>query len=86
MLTWLVFKKTFKKTWVWLKHHWHVPAVIIYTLFLWIILRRRDAAYKVLETRSDSYKAQIEAINSSHKEEIEKRNKIIEKYLSLIHI
>ena len=84
MLTWLVVKKTLKKTWTWIRHYWYVPAVVVYTVFLWVIMRRKDAAYKVLETRNDSYKAQIEAINNSHKEEIEKRTKIIEKYNDII--
>ena len=84
MLTWLAFKKTLKKTGAWIKHYWYVPAVIIYTLVLWVVMRRKDAAYKVLETRNSSYKAQIEAINNSHEEEIKKRNEIIEKYNDII--
>jgi uncharacterized protein HemX len=84
MLTWLAFKKTIKKIWTWIKHYWYVPAVIVYTFILWVVMRRKDAAYKVLETRNSSYKAQIEAINNSHEEEIKKRNEIIEKYNDII--
>jgi len=84
MLSWLGLKIFFKKAWVWFKHNWYVPAIIIYTLILWFFFRKKDAAYNVLETRNNSYKIQIDAINKSHQEEIEKRNKIIEKYNVII--
>jgi hypothetical protein len=79
-MTWLVAKKALKKAWVWLKHNWYVPAVLIYTVVLWIFFRRKDKAHDVLKVRSESYKKQIDAINEIHKEEVEKRDKILEKY------
>ena len=83
-MTLLAIKTFFKKAWVWLKHNWKVPLIILYTLVLWLFFRRKDAAYLVLEERSKSYQAQIEVINQNHKEELEKRNKVIEKYTVLI--
>jgi len=80
----LIIKTFLKKTWTWLKHNWYVPAVVIYTLVLWLIFRRKDAAYKVLETRNESYKAQIDVINKLHEEEIKKRNEILEKYVKIV--
>jgi len=80
----LIIKTFLKKTWTWLKHNWYVPAVIIYTLVLWLVFRRKDAAYKVLETRNESYKAQIDVINKTHEEEIKKRNEILEKYVKIV--
>ena len=79
-MTWLVVKKILKKTWAWLKHNWYVPAVLVYTLVLWIFFRRKDKALEVFEIRSESYKKQIDAINEIHKEEIEKKSKILERY------
>jgi hypothetical protein len=79
-MTWLVVKKALKKTWVWLRHNWYVPAVLIYTMVLWIFFRRKDKAHDVLKVRTESYKKQIDAINEIHKEEVEKRDKILEKY------
>ena len=84
MITFLTLKTVLKKAWVWIKHNWHVPAVLIYTLVLWIIFRRKDTAFAVLEERNKSYKDQIDVINKSHEEELEKRNKVIEKYNDLI--
>ena len=84
MITFLTLKTVLKKAWVWIKHNWHVPAVLIYTLVLWMVFRRKDTAFAVLEERNKSYKDQIDVINKSHEEELEKRNKVIEKYNDLI--
>ena len=92
MIQLLAIKSFFKKVWIWFKHNWKVPFIIIYTLVLWILFRRSDKAREVLDVRAESYKSQIDAINNAHKEEVEKRDKILKKYtdilskLSLIHI
>jgi len=84
VITFLTLKKVLKKAWVWIKHNWYVPAVVIYTLALWILFRRKGSALSVLEERNKRYKDQIDVINKSHEEELEKRNKVIEKYNDLI--
>ena len=83
-MSWLTVKTAFKKAWVWLKHNWKVPLILLYTLVLWLLFRKKDAAYQVLEERNNSYKKKIEAINEIHKEEINKRNKILENYNSIL--
>ena len=80
MLTLLTIKTSLKKTWVWLKHNWYVPAVIIYTLALWILFRNKTAALEILQIRSESYEDQIRAIESTHKKEIAKRDQILQNY------
>ena len=84
MITLLTIKTFFKKAWVWLKHNWKVPAILLYTIVLWLFFRRKDAVYQVLEERNKSYKKQIDAINEIHNEEINKRNKILEKYNGIL--
>ena len=84
MITLLAIKKALAKTWVWLKHNWMAPFIVVYTLFLWVLLRRKDEAKAILEIRSRSYQDQIDAINKAHKEEIEKRDQILEKYTKTI--
>ena len=79
-MSWLVTIVFFKKAWVWLKKNWYAPAVVIYTLILWLVFRRGDSAYEVLKARDDSYKAQIKAINEAHEAEISKRNEVVKKY------
>ena len=83
-MTWITLKSFLKKVWVWIIHNWYIPAVIIYTLVLWIFFRRKDSAREVLKIRSESYEAQIEVINKSHAEEIEKRDEILRKYSETI--
>ena len=84
MITWLATKTFFKKAWVWIKKNWYAPAVVIYTLVLWLVFRRGDSAYEVLQVRDESYKAQIKAITDAHEAEIAKRNQVIEKYTEII--
>jgi len=84
MLTWITFKTFLKKAWTWLKHKWYIPAVVAYTIVLWILFRKGDKAREVLEVRANSYEEQINTINELHKEEIEKRNKIIEEYQKIV--
>ncbi len=80
MLTLLTLKSTLKKTWTWLRHNWYVPAVIIYTLALWILFRNKTKALDVLEIRSKSYESQIKTIEEAHKKEIEARDQILKNY------
>ena len=80
MLTLLTLKSIFKKTWIWLKHNWYVPAVIVYTLVLWILFKNKAGALEVLQVRSESYEDQIKTIEKAHKKEIEARDKILKNY------
>ena len=80
MLTLLTLKSTLKKTWTWLRHNWYVPAVIVYTLALWILFRNKTKALDVLEIRSKSYESQIKTIEEAHKKEIEARDQILKNY------
>ena len=80
MLTLLTLKSTLKKTWIWLRHNWYVPAVIIYTLVLWFLFKNKAGALKVLEIRSKSYESQIKTIEEAHKKEIEARDQILKNY------
>ena len=84
MITLLTLKKVLKKAWVWIRHNWYVPAVLVYTLVLWLFFRRKGSALLVLEERNKSYKKQIEAVDKIHKEEIDKRNQILEKYNDIL--
>ena len=65
MIMLLTLKAALKKAWVWMKHNWKVPFIIIYTLALWFLFRKKDAAYRVLEERNNSYKNQIDIIISN---------------------
>ena len=83
-LTWLATKTFIKKSWVWLKHNWKAPAVVVYTIVLWLLFRQKGKANEVLQIRSESYKKQIDAINEIHAEEVKKKDKILEKYGNIL--
>jgi len=69
-MSWLTFKLSVKKSFLWLKTYWYFPAVLVYTFALWLVFRKNvSAAVGVLEIRSDGYKKQIEVLNQVHKAE-----------------
>jgi len=81
MLVWLTIIKLLKKAWAWIKEYWYVPALLVYTFFVWFFSRKNSAAaLEVLSIRKESYEKQIDAINESHAAEIAARDAAIEKY------
>ena len=80
MITLLALKRFLSRAWTWLKHNWYVPAVLIYTIVLWVLFRKKDKAREVLEVRAKSYEEQIDVIEKSYEEEIKKRDMILETY------
>ena len=85
-MTLLAFRTIVKKTWVWLKHNWYVPAVIAYTLVLWLLFRNKTEAMDILELRANSYRDQIRVIEDAHKKELKKRDDILAKYHNILEV
>lgn len=85
-MTLLTFRTIVKKIWVWLKHNWYVPAVIAYTLVLWLLFRNKTAAMDILELRANSYRDQIRAIENAHQKELKKRDDILAKYHNILEV
>jgi hypothetical protein len=83
-MTLLAFRTIVKKTWVWLKHNWYVPAVIAYTLVLWLLFRNKTEAMDILELRANSYKDQIRAIEDAHQKELKERDEILKRYNAVL--
>ena len=86
MIQWLTIKALLKKLWVALKHYWYVPLVIIYTLALWFIFNRKEAAYKILEARSESFDKQMKVIDEIHAEERSAKEDVAKKYTETIEL
>jgi len=84
VITLLTIKKVLKKIWVWIRHNWYIPAVLVYTLVLYFLFNKKGQALSVLYERNESYKKQIKAINEIHEEEIERRDQILETYDSIL--
>jgi len=67
--------------WVWIKHYWYIPALLIYTFVLWVIFRKKNNnLVKLFDITKESYEKQIQDLNKAHEEEIEKRNELIVAY------
>ena len=80
-MTWLVFKTSIKKCWVWLKEHWQIPFLFVWSILIYILTRRNSAALiEVIEAKRDSYKKQLETLKRSHNDELLKRDKLIKEY------
>ena len=86
MIQWLTIKALLKKLWVVVKHYWYVPFVIIYTLALWFIFNRKEAAYKILEARSESFDKQMKVIDEIHAEERSAKEDVAKKYTETIEL
>tara|TARA_R100000808_G_scaffold17273_1_gene38312 strand:- start:367 stop:753 length:387 start_codon:yes stop_codon:yes gene_type:complete len=67
-----------KKAWVWLKHYWYIPALLIYTIVLWVFFRRsNNRLLEVLDITKESYEKEIQVMKSAHEKEIQKREEIV---------
>lgn len=85
IMTWVAAKLFFKKAWIWIKTYWYIPAVLIYTIVLWVLFRRNGAAaLEVLQVSKESYEAQIKAMEEAHAREIEARDKALAQYETII--
>ena len=75
-MTWLTVRHFLQRAWVWTKNYWYVPLLVVFALAA-LFVKRSDIAVKLLNTRTESYKEQIGALNESHTNEIAKRDEII---------
>ena len=70
-MTWLAVKTFLKKAWAWIKNYWYVPALLIYTVVLWLIFRKKnDKLLQMFEISKESYQKELEAISTAHANEI----------------
>ena len=86
MIKWLAVKAFLKKAWIVIKHYWYVPFVILYTLALWFLFNKREAAFQILEARAESFEKQIKAVDDIHAEEVEERDELAKKYTKTIEL
>ena len=77
MMTWVLLKNTALKSWLWLKEHWQIPFLLVWTVVVYVLTKRNtDAMLEVVDAKRDSYKKQIEVLRKSHNDEIMKRNNL----------
>ena len=84
-MTWILFKSYFKKSWLWLKEHWQLPFLLVWSIGIYILTRRNtDALLEVMEAKKESYRKQVEVLRSTHNDEILKRDMLTEEYDSTL--
>jgi hypothetical protein len=81
MIQWLVFKAFVKKAWVWFKHYWYLPIMLIVAVVAWLSSRRNTAdILKMFAVSKESYEKEIKVLRETHEEEIRKREELITTY------
>jgi len=80
-MSWLAFKNISSKCWVWLKAHWQIPLLLVWSMLVYFFARRNsDAIVEVLNAKKDSYEKQINELKKRHNSEIIERDKLIANY------
>ena len=66
------------KAWIWIKHHWKIVAISVWTLFVWLMSRKNVAMYKeILKNTIDNYKKEIEVLQNSNEKEQEEKQEAV---------
>ena len=84
-MSWLATKLFFKKTWSFLKEHWQIPFVFLWTMVTVILTRRNTQALKdVITAKQESHKKEIETLEKIHSNEILELKGVQKQYLKTI--
>ncbi len=84
-MSWVATKYFLKTSWIWLKEHWQFPFLIVWTIIVVIMTRRNsDAIIEVLDAKKRSYKKQMDEIKRIHRNEILKRDRLLEEYEGIV--
>ena len=77
----------FVKIFAFIKKYWQYFVALVYAFGVWIYFgSKSERTRDLLRVKQDSYDKQIEIINSTYKEEIEKRDAIIQKYIEVLDV
>ena len=82
-MTWITVKTFFKKVNATIIKYWQYIALAVYTAVVVILLRKNknfDSAKQAFKLSKEAHKEELAAINRIHREEIDKRDKIILDY------
>ena len=84
-MTWILVKEYFEKSWIWLKTHWQVPFLVVWSIAVYLCTRKNtDALLDVIEAKETSHKKEVEALKRSHKDEILKLRGLQAEYVKTI--
>lgn len=84
-MSWLATKAAIKTSWIWLKEHWQIPLLAVWSVVIFIFTRRNtEALLEVIDAKQESYKKQIEILRRTHRNELLERDNLILEYESLL--
>jgi hypothetical protein len=86
-MTWLAVKTFFKKAYATVIKYWQYFALAAYTIVIYVLFKKDkdlDTIKDAFTASKKSHKVEVEAINNAHKEELTKRDKIIDDYHTTI--
>ena len=84
-MSWLLIRTFLKKAWIWLKTHWQIPFLVIWTMVVWVLTRRNSQAIvDVLNAKKKSYEDQLQLLRDNHRDELLERDNLVEQYREAI--
>jgi actin-related protein len=81
-MSWIVFKTGLKKFWTWFKLYWYVPIIIILAIML-LLMGKTDSVDKIkdlMQVKKNSFKREVETLETFQKLEEEMVEKSTENY------
>ena len=70
-----------KLAWLWIKKNWKAAALVVWSLFVWLISKRNSqGVIDAMNANKESYEAQIRSLKKQHSKEIQKREDLRLKY------
>ena len=70
-----------KKTWIWIKHHWYFPVIIILIALLFFTRSKvADKLFDLMSRQRDSYKKEVDLLKEVSDDRKEKTEKILEEH------
>ena len=69
-----------KKIWVWVKHHWYIPVILVLLLFAVFAGRTtRSQIFDLMSKQRDQYKEEIKLVVGANDEKTKKQKDLLEK-------
>ena len=67
-----------KKVWVWLKHHWYWPVILVLLLFAVFSGRSvRKRVFDLIDKQREQYKKEVEVVVKANEEKQKKQNDLL---------
>ena len=80
-MTLVFFKNEIVRICLWLRHHWQVPFLVVWTVMIYILTRKNTSAViETMEAKKESYRKQLQILKDSHSDEILKREQLSKRY------